>query len=52
MISPAVTLSIVEMQLRSVVFPLPDAPIIATNSPLSTVKDIPSSALVRLDLLP
>lgn len=37
-ISPDVGLSIVEIQLRSVVFPLPLAPIIARNSPFSTDK--------------
>ena len=49
---PDVTLSIVDIQFKSVVFPLPDAPIIATNSPLSTSKDKLSNAFVRLDLLP
>ena len=37
-ISPDVGLSIVEIQLRSVVFPLPLAPIIARKSPFSTDK--------------
>ena len=49
---PDVTLSIVEIQFKRVVFPEPEAPMIATNSPLSTSKDILSIAFVRLDLLP
>ena len=49
---PDVTLSIVDMQFKSVVLPLPDAPIIATNSPLSTSNDKLSKAFVKLDLLP
>ena len=42
----------VEMQFNSVVFPLPEAPMIARNSPCSTSKEITSSALVRLALFP
>ena len=49
---PEVTLSIVEIQFKRVVFPEPLAPIIATNSPFSTSNDRLSIAFVRLDLLP
>ena len=49
---PLVTLSIVDMQFNSVVFPEPDAPIIDRNSPSSTLKDILFIAFVRLPLLP
>ena len=51
-ILPALTASMVGMQLRSVVLPLPDAPIMAMNSPSSTVKLMRSRALVTLFLLP
>ena len=51
-IFPVVTVSIVEIQFRSVVLPLPDAPIIPTKSPFSTLKLIPSIAFVTLSLLP
>ena len=51
-ISPALTVSMVEMQLRRVVFPLPEAPMMAMNSPSSTVKLTRSRALVTLFLLP
>ena len=50
--SAALTVSMVEMQLSRVVFPLPDAPMIAINSPSSTSKLTRSSALVTLFLLP
>ena len=42
----AITLSIVEIQFKRVVFPLPLAPIIATNSPLLTSNDKLSIAFV------
>ena len=48
----SLTLSIVDMQFKRVVLPLPLAPIIATNSPFSTSNERLSSALVKLDLLP
>ena len=51
-ILPAVTVSIVEMQFKSVVFPLPLAPIIATNSPSFTVNEILSIAFVILFFVP
>ena len=49
---PDDTLSIVDIQFKSVVFPEPDAPIIAINSPLSTENEMLSIAFVRLNLLP
>ena len=52
MISPLVTRSIVEIQFNKVVFPEPLEPIMATNSPLSTDKEILSMALVKDDLFP
>ena len=51
-ICPAVTRSMVEIQLRRVVLPLPEAPIMAVNSPFSTEKEMSFTAFVRLDLLP
>ena len=51
-ICPLVTLSIVEIQLSKVVFPLPEAPIMATNSPSSTSNEILSIAFVRFNLFP
>ena len=51
-IFPVVTVSIVEMQLSSVVLPLPLGPIIPTNSPSSTFKLILSMAFVTLSLFP
>ena len=50
--SPALTVSMVEMQLRSVVFPEPEAPMMARNSPSSTVKLTRSRALVTLFFVP
>ena len=50
--APALPVSMVEMQLSRVVFPLPDAPMMAINSPSSTSKLTRSSALVTLFLLP
>ena len=52
MICPAVTLSIVDTQFKSVVLPEPLAPIIPTNSPFFTLKLILSIAFVKLDLFP
>ena len=49
---PALTVSMVEMQLRSVVLPLPEAPMMAMNSPFATEKLTRSRALVTLFLLP
>ena len=51
-IFPALMVSMVEMQLSKVVFPLPDAPMMARNSPASTSKLTRSRALVTLFLLP
>ena len=51
-ICPEVTLSIVEIQFNNVVFPLPLAPIIATNSFFATENDKPSRAFVKLDFVP
>ena len=51
-ICPDVTLSIVEIVFKSVVFPEPLAPIIPTNSFLLTSKLILSIAFVSITLLP
>ena len=51
-ILPALMVSMVEIQLSNVVLPEPDAPMIARNSPASTLKFTRSSALVTLFLLP
>lgn len=50
--SPALMVSMVEMQLSSVVFPLPEAPIMAMNAPSSTVKLTRSRAFVTWFWLP
>ena len=49
---PLVGVSMVDTQLSSVDLPLPDAPIMPTNSPCSTVKLTSSMARVRLPLPP
>ena len=49
---PALTVSMVEIQFNSVVFPLPDASIMAINSPSCTSKLMRSRALVTLFLEP
>ena len=51
-ILPALMVSMVEMQLSNVVLPEPDAPMMARNSPASTLKLTRFSALVTLFLLP
>lgn len=49
---PDVARSIVAMQLSSVVLPDPDGPMMATNSPDSTSKLTPASALVTASFDP
>ena len=46
MMFPLVTVSMVEMQFRSVLLPEPDGPITPTNSPLQISNDTSSSARV------
>ena len=50
--SPALTVSMVAMQLSRVVLPEPEAPMMAMNSPRSTVKLTRSRALVTLPPVP
>ena len=49
---PALTVSMVEIQLSRVVLPEPEAPMIPKNSPSSTVKLMSRMALVMPPSLP
>ena len=49
---PSDTLSNVAIKFNNVDLPEPDSPIMATNSPLSTVNEMPFSAVVAFNPLP
>ena len=51
-ISPLLTRSIVEITFSKVLFPEPDAPMMAVNSPFSTSNEMPSRAFVTTVPLP